>query len=74
MLKSFIVGAFLAAASTSVAAEPVESKDKMVCKRIKETTGWRLSNANKVCKSQKEWEAENRETQRNSRDDTRGDN
>lgn len=74
MLKSFIVGAFLVTASASVAAEPVESKDKMVCKRIKETTGWRLSTSSKVCKSKKEWEAESREAQRSSRDDTRGDN
>ena len=74
MLKSFVVGAFLLTATASFAAEPADSKDKMVCKRIKETTGWRLSNSSKVCKSKKEWEAENRETQRNSRDDTRGDN
>jgi hypothetical protein len=73
MLKFLIAGAFLAAASASAAAEPAETSEKMVCKRIKESTGWRLSASSKVCKKKKEWDAESRDAQRDARDETRGD-
>ncbi len=74
MLIFAIAGAFLAAATAYGAAEPADGSEKVVCKRVKETTGWRLSSASKVCKKQKEWEAESREAQRSSRDEARGDN
>lgn len=73
MLKFVIAGAFLATASASAAAEPVDTAEKMVCKRIKESTGWRLSTSAKVCKKKKEWDAESRDAQRNARDEARGD-
>ncbi len=75
MLKMLLAAALIltGAATTAAAAEPVADSEKMVCKRVKETTGWRLSTSSKVCKKKKEWEAESRDAQRNARDEARGD-
>ena len=74
MFKSLLAGAFLVTAVPAAAADPAtDAPDKVVCKRIKEATGWRLSNSTKVCKKKAEWEMESRESQRSSRRDNRSD-
>ena len=73
MFKSLLAGAFLVTAIPAAAADPsTDASEKVVCKRIKETTGWRLSTSTKVCKKKSEWDAENRDAQRNLRRDSRG--
>lgn len=74
MFKSLLAGAFLVTAVPAVAADtPTDTSEKIVCKRIKESTGWRLSNSTKVCKKKSEWDAESRDSQRSSRRDNRSD-
>ena len=75
MLKMLLAAGLIlsGAATAAAAAEPAADSEKMVCKRVKETTGWRLSASSKVCKKKKEWDAESRDAQRDARDETRGD-
>jgi hypothetical protein len=63
MMKLVAVATFLTFAApaaamdnSTAASDGKAKKDKLVCKRV-QGTGWRLSNASQVCKTEAEWAA-----------------
>ena len=71
MLKILIASALLATAAAAPAepttADAAAAGEKIICKRIKDSTGWRLAKREKVCKTGKEWQAESEEARREIR-------